>query len=96
MEKDVTNYGPILRVFKAQNAITAMTRAKRSASRTPSQLECEFNDGMWVPKTSSGKQDSPFAEKTMTQTVWLGQIRANNNSFGRYKDQWSACDHGTY
>mmetsp|Transcript_64260 Transcript_64260/g.177803 ORF Transcript_64260/g.177803 Transcript_64260/m.177803 type:complete len:307 (+) Transcript_64260:285-1205(+) len=75
------------------------------------QLECEFDDGMWVPKTSGGKQVSPnsmrtkirkfLAEKTMTQTAWLAQIHVNNNSFGRfmngsYKNQWSACDNGTY
>jgi hypothetical protein len=36
-----------------------------------------------------------------TQTAWLKEIGVNNNSFGRfmsgsYKDQWAACQNGTY
>ena len=33
------------------------------------QLECEFDDGMWVPKTSGGKQVSPNSMRTKIRKV---------------------------
>ena len=73
-------------------------------------LEEEMMDDYWVPRRGS-KQKSPNAirgeitrflqEKTMSQTAWLSMIGINSGSFrkfmrGNYKDQWSACQNGTY
>lgn len=49
----------------------------------------------------SGEIRRFLAESPMNQTAWLQSIGINNNSFnrfmtGKYKDQWSACDNGTY
>mmetsp|Transcript_18260 Transcript_18260/g.52231 ORF Transcript_18260/g.52231 Transcript_18260/m.52231 type:complete len:309 (-) Transcript_18260:120-1046(-) len=66
----------------------------------------------WVPRTASGKQKSPnvirgelqryIDASPLTQTAIIRKMGVNNNSFRRfmdpktYKDQWSACQNGTY
>jgi len=66
----------------------------------------------WVPRTASGKQKSPnvirgelqrhIDSSPLTQTAIIQKMGVNNNSFRRfmdpktYKDQWSACQNGTY
>jgi len=66
----------------------------------------------WVPRTKSGKQKSPnqirgelqrhIDASPETQTAIVARMGVNNNTFRRfmnpktYKDQWSACQNGTY
>ena len=66
----------------------------------------------FVPRTASGKQKSPNAirnelqryidNSSETQTAIVDRMGVNSNSFRKfmnpktYKDQWSACQNGTY
>ena len=74
-------------------------------------LEEVVNDYDWVPRTSSGKQLSPsslrnqitkfLATGTITTSAFLNEINVNAASYrrfmsGDYRDQWSACQNGTY
>ena len=75
------------------------------------KLEAQIDEGEFVPGKEGCKQKSPnqirgdirkfMAENGMNQTRFLEKIGVNANSFnkfmnGVYKDQWSACQNGTY
>ena len=75
------------------------------------KLESSIDEGEFVPGKEGCKQKSPnqirseirnfMAENGMNQTRFLEKIGVNANSFnkfmnGVYKDQWSACQNGTY
>ena len=82
-----------------------------TAAAAAADLKPWEEDG-WVPRTASGKQKSPnvirgelqrhIDSSPLTQTAIIQKMGVNNNSFRRfmdpktYKDQWSACQNGTY
>ena len=90
---------------------TAAAAAGGGAAATAADLKPWEEDG-WVPRTASGKQKSPnvirgelqrhIDSSPLTQTAIIQKMGVNNNSFRRfmdpktYKDQWSACQNGTY
>ena len=85
--------------------------AAAAAAAADDDLKPWEEDG-WVPRTASGKQKSPnvirgelqrhIDSSPLTQTAIIQKMGVNNNSFRRfmdpktYKDQWSACQNGTY
>ena len=87
------------------------TAAAAAAAAADDDLKPWEEDG-WFPRTASGKQKSPnvirgelqryIDSSPLTQTAIIQKMGVNNNSFRRfmdpktYKDQWSACQNGTY
>ena len=90
----------------AAGASTSFAAAAAAADVKP------WEEDGWVPRTASGKQKSPnvirgelqryIDSSPLTQTAIIQKMGVNNNSFRRfmdpktYKDQWSACQNGTY
>jgi len=89
----------------------SFSTAAAAAAAADDDLKPWEEDG-WVPRTASGKQKSPnvirgelqrhIDSSPLTQTAIIQKMGVNNNSFRRfmdpktYKDQWSACQNGTY